>query len=50
MEEVFPPRPTPVQAAEMRRRQSGRNRAVLIVLVALVILFFLITLVKLAGV
>ena len=33
----------------MRKRQSGRNKAVLIVLVFLVILFFLITLVKLAG-
>jgi hypothetical protein len=49
MEEVFPPRPTALQAAEMRRRQAGRNRAVLIVLVLLVVLFFLITLVKLAG-
>ncbi len=50
MQEVFPPRPDRMQAAEMRRRQAGRNKAVLIVLVCLVILFFAITLVKLAGV
>ncbi len=49
MQETFPPRPSALQADEMRRRQAGRNRAVLIVLVLLVALFFAITLVKLAG-
>jgi hypothetical protein len=44
----FPPRPTPVEAAELRRRQRGRNVAILVVLVSLVILFFAITIVKLA--
>jgi hypothetical protein len=44
----FPPRPTLLQAAEMRRRQKGRNLALLLVLSALAALFFAITLVKLA--
>jgi hypothetical protein len=43
----FPPRPTPAQAAELIRRQRGRNIALMVVLVSLVVLFFGITLVKL---
>jgi hypothetical protein len=43
----FPPRPTPAQAAEMVRRQRGRNLALLLVLVSLAVLFFAITMVKL---
>jgi hypothetical protein len=43
----FPPRPTPAQAAELIRRQRGRNIALMVVLVCLVILFFGITVVKL---
>jgi hypothetical protein len=49
MEEKFPPRPTLLQAAEMQRRQKGRNIAVMVVLAVLVLLFFAITLVKISG-
>jgi hypothetical protein len=44
----FPPRPGPLEAAEVHRRQRGRNVAVMVVLAALVVLFFAITIVKLA--
>ncbi len=44
----FPPRPGPVEAAELQRRQRGRNVAVIVVLACLVVLFFAITIVKLA--
>ena len=44
----FPPRPTLLEAAEMRRRQKGRNLALVIVLSALAALFFAITMVKMA--
>ncbi len=44
----FPPRPGPVEAAELRRRQRGRNVAMMVVLAALVVLFFAITIVKLS--
>jgi hypothetical protein len=44
----FPPRPSPVEAAELHRRQRGRNVAILVVLVGLVVLFFAITIVKLS--
>ncbi len=47
MSDDFPPRPTPAGAAEIIRRQRGRNVAMLIVLTALALLFFAITLVKL---
>ncbi len=47
MSDEFPPRPTASQAAEMIRRQRGRNMALIVVLSALAILFFAITLVKL---
>jgi len=43
----FPPRPTPIEAAEMMRRQRGRNIALLVVLSSLAVLFFAITMVKL---
>jgi hypothetical protein len=43
----FPPRPTAAQAAELQRRQRGRNLALILVLTALAVLFFAITLVKL---
>jgi hypothetical protein len=43
----FPPRPTPAQAAEMVRRQRGRNIALLVVLLSVIVLFFAITMVKL---
>ena len=42
----FPPRPTPLQAAERRRRVRGRNVAMLVVLLALAILFFALTIAK----
>ena len=44
-----PPRPTPREADEMRRRRRGRNIAMIVVLVALCALFYAITLVKLRG-
>jgi hypothetical protein len=44
----FPPRPTLLEAAETRRRQKGRNIALVLVLSALAVLFFAITMVKLA--
>ena len=43
----FPPRPSPAQAAELVRRQRGRNIALMVVLAGLAVLFFAITLVKL---
>jgi hypothetical protein len=45
----FPPRPTAAQAAELHRKQRGRNVALMLVLAALGVLFFAITIVKLAG-
>jgi hypothetical protein len=41
-----PPRMTEAEAAEFRRRQKGRNIALLVVLIALSVLFFAITIVK----
>jgi hypothetical protein len=41
-----PPRMTDAEAAEFRRRQKGRNIAMLLVLIALATLFFAITIVK----
>jgi hypothetical protein len=41
-----PPRMTEAEAAEFRRRQKGRNIAILLVLIALSVLFFAITIVK----
>jgi hypothetical protein len=41
-----PPRMSDAEAAEFRRRQKGRNIALLVVLMALSALFFAITIVK----
>ena len=41
-----PPRMTEAEAAEFRRRQKGRNLAILVVLIALSVLFFAVTIVK----
>ena len=45
----FPPRPSPIEAADMRRRQRGRNVAMLIALILLALLFFGITIAKLSS-
>ena len=41
-----PPRPTPSEADELRRRRRGRNIAMIIVLVGLSALFYAITIAK----
>ena len=41
-----PPRMSEAEATELRRRQKGRNVAMLAVLIALSVLFFAITIVK----
>ncbi len=46
--EEFPARPTPAEAAELQRRTRGRNRAMLVVLLGVAVLFFAITIVKLS--
>jgi hypothetical protein len=43
---AHPPRMTDAEAAEFRRRQRGRNIAMLVVLIGLSALFFAITIVK----
>jgi hypothetical protein len=43
----FPPPLTPAQTVELRRRQRGRNIAMLIVLVVVALLFYAISIVKL---
>ena len=45
--EQDPPRPTPKQAEEMRRRRRGRNIAMILVLIGLAVLFYAISIVKL---
>jgi hypothetical protein len=47
MSDEFPPRPTPAQAAEIARRQRGRNFALMAVLAFLAAIFFAMTIVKL---
>lgn len=42
----FPPPLSPMEAAELRRRQRGRNIAVLLALIALAALFYAISIVK----
>lgn len=42
----FPPPLTPEEAAALRRRQRGKNRALLLVLVALAALFYAISFVR----
>jgi hypothetical protein len=41
-----PPRPTPQQAEEIRRRRRGRNWAMIVILIGLAALFYAITIVK----
>ncbi len=43
-----PPRMSDAEAKEFRRRQKGRNIAMLVVLVGLSVLFFAITIAKMA--
>jgi hypothetical protein len=45
-----PPRPSPADAEQIRRRRRGRNLAILAVLVGLAILFYAITIVKMMKV
>jgi hypothetical protein len=45
----FPPPLSPAEAAELRRRQKGRNIALLIALLAVIALFYAISIVKLGG-
>ena len=47
MSDDFPPRPGPIEAAEVNRRKRGRNVALIVGLAALAVLFFAITIVKL---
>ncbi len=42
----FPPPLSPADAAELRRRQRGRNWALLIVLIGVAALFYAISMVK----
>ena len=41
--------PTPKTAEEMQRKRRGRNLAVLGIIVGLVVLFYVLTLVKVGG-
>jgi hypothetical protein len=47
--EEFPPRPTRQQGEEMARRRRGRNIAMLVLLLALCVLFFAITIAKMSA-
>lgn len=42
----FPPPLSPAQATELRRRQRGKNVALLVVLIALAALFYAIAMVR----
>ena len=42
----YPPPLSPAQAAELRRRQRGKNIAVLVVLIGLAALFYAIAMVR----
>ena len=42
----FPPPLSPAQAAELRRRQRGKNVALLVVLIGLAALFYAIAMVR----
>lgn len=44
--DTMPPRPTEAETAVIRRRQKGRNLAMMLVLCALSVLFFAISIVK----
>ncbi len=43
-----PPAPEPISDAALARRRRGRNLAMLVVLVAIVVLFYAISMVKMA--
>ena len=45
----LPPRPSPLEADEIRQRRRGRNRAIMLVLFGLAALFYAITIVKMTG-
>jgi len=42
----FPPPLSPTEAAELRRRQRGKNIALLVVLIAMAALFYAISMVR----
>ncbi len=46
LDEAFPPPLSPEAAAELRRRQRGRNIAMLVVLIAVAALFYAIAVVR----
>lgn len=46
MDDAFPPPLSPTEAADLRRRQRGRNVVLLCVLVGLAALFYAISIVK----
>ncbi|MDR3537488.1 MAG: hypothetical protein P4L71_13405 [Acetobacteraceae bacterium] len=46
MMQAEPPRPSPSEADDLRRRRRGRNWAVMLVLFALAALFYAISIVK----
>jgi hypothetical protein len=45
----LPPRPSPAEADELRRRRRGRNWAIIAVLAGLAALFYAISIVKMTG-
>jgi hypothetical protein len=49
LSDAFPPRMSPETAAEFRRKRRGRNIALLLVLIAVVVLFYVLAIVKLGG-
>ncbi len=49
MDEGFPPLMPPEQAREFKRRRRGRNIALLLALIALCLIFYGLSIVKLAG-
>jgi hypothetical protein len=49
LSDEFPPRMSPETAAEFRRKRRGRNIALLVVLLAVVALFYVLAIVKLSG-
>ncbi len=49
MDEGFPPPMRPDEAREFKRRRRGRNVALLLALVALCLIFYGLSIVKLAG-
>ena len=49
MADEFPAPLSPAEASELRRRQRGRNIALLIALLAVAALFYAVAIVKLGG-